>query len=117
MIKAEFGIISDFYRKKNYTGYFSKKYNCVAINDMFLDDWWSDLLNIDTLNVYAKGLLQSQKGLSRWGITIIPPTSLPDFLNIVRNDRRYQSDSNLVDLAHLIDHAIQTQKYMIHYGV
>ena len=118
MIKAEFGIITDFDENKDYTGYFPEKYNCVAIDDdLYLNDWWQALTEIDTLNVYSKGVLQPQKALSRWGITIIPPRSLPAFLDIVKNDERYKMDAHLVALAALIDKAIKTQKYVIHYGV
>ena len=118
MIKAEFGIINDFDEKKDYTGYHPEKYNCVAIDDdLYLNDWWSNLSSIDTLNVYSKGVLQPQKALSRWGITIISPKSLPDFLDIVVKDKRYKEDANLVALAALIEEAVKAQKYVIHYGV
>ena len=118
MIKAEFGIIEDFDEKKDYTGYYPEKYNCVAIDDdLYLNDWWNDLSLIDTFNVYSKRVLQSQKALSRFGITIIPPRSLPAFLDIVISDRRYKKDKRLVVLADLIRYAIEQNKYMIHYGV
>jgi len=118
MIKAEFGIINDFNEKKDYTGYHPEKYSCVAIDDdLYLNVWWNDLSRIDTLNVYSKGVLQQQKALSRWGITIIPPKSLPNFLDIVAKDKRYKKDANLVALAALIEEAVKAQKYVIHYGV
>ena len=118
MIKAEFGIINDFNEKKDYTGYHPEKYHCVAIDDdLYLNDWWNDLSRIDTLNVYDKGVLQPQTALSRWGITIIPPKSLTDFLDIVIKDKSYKRDANLVALAALIEEAIKEQKYVIHYGV
>ena len=118
MIKAYFGIITDYNEKKDYTGYSPEKYNCVAIDDdLYLNDWWNALTEIDTLNVYSKGVLQPQKALSRWGITIIPPNSLPSFLDIVIKDKHYKKDSNLIALAVLIKEAIKAQKYVIHYGV
>ncbi len=118
MIKAEFGIIDDFNEKKDYTGYHPKKYNCIAIDDgLYLNDWWNALSYIDTLNVYDKGLLRPQKALSRWGITVIPPESLPAFLDIIVKDRRYKTDANLAALASLIKEAVKTQKYVIHYGI
>lgn len=118
MIKAEFGIINDFNEKKDYTGYHPEKYSCVAIDDdLYLNDWWNDLSRIDTLNVYDKGVLQPQTALSRWGITIIPPKSLPNFLDIVIKDKRYKKDAKLVAFAALIEEAIKEQKYVIHYGV
>ena len=118
MIKAEFGIIENFDEKADYTDYSPKKYHCVAIDDdLYLNDWWEALSRIDTFNVYTKGVLQPQKALSRWGITIIPPKSLPNFLDIVIKDKRYKRDANLVALAALIEEAIKEQKYVIHYGV
>ena len=118
MIKAEFGIINAFDEKKDYTCYHPEKYNCVAIDDdLYLNDWWSDLSRINKLNVYSKGVLQPQTALSRHGITIIPTKSLPDFLDIVVKDKRYKQDANLAALASLIEEAIKAQQYVIHYGV
>ena len=118
MIKAEFGIIDDFNEKNDYTGYYPDRYNCVAINDdLYISSWWKALSYIDTLNVYNKGVLQSQKALSRWGITIIPPSSLPAFLDIVISDKRAKKDKSLIVLSGLIQQAITDNKYMIHYGV
>ena len=118
MIKTEFGIIDDFNEKENYMGYAPEKYHCVAIDDdAYMTDWWKALLLIDTLNVYKKGVLQPQKALSRWGTTIIPPSSLPALLDIVTSDRRYGWDKNLSALAAVIEEAIKNGKYMIHYGV
>lgn len=118
MIRTEFGIISDFDENKDYTGYHPEKYNCTAIDDdLYMNDWWADLEKIDTLNVYSKGILQPQKALSRWGITIIPPGSLHCLLEIVKNDKRFHEDVHLERLAVLIEEAVKNQKYMIHYGV
>ena len=118
MIKTEFGIVENFNAKEDYTEYSPKKYHCVAIDDdLYLNDWWNALSYIDTFNVYTKGVLQPQKALSRWGITIIPPKSLTDFLDIVIKDKRYKKDANLVALATLIEEAVKAQKYVIHYGV
>jgi hypothetical protein len=118
MIKTEFGIINDFDEKNDYTGYHPEKYNCVAIDDdLYINDWWEALLCIDTLNAYSKGVLKPQKALSRWGTTIIPPSSLTYFYDTVVKDRRYKKDDNLVVLASLLDEAIKKQKYVIHYGV
>ncbi len=118
MIKTEFGIIDDFNKKNDYTGYYPDKYNCVAIDDdLYISSWWEALSHIDTLNVYKKGVLQSQKALSRWGITIIPPSSLPAFLDIVKSDKRIKKDKSLIALSGLVQKAIADNKYMIHYGV
>ena len=118
MIKTEFGIIENFNEKADYTEYCPKKYHCVAIDDdLYLNDWWSALSLIDTYNVYSKGLLQPQKALSRWGITIIPPSSLPALLDIVLSDKRSKKDKRLIVFAGLLHRAIMENKYVIHYGV
>ena len=118
MIKTEFGIIDDFDEKKDYTGYHPDRYNCVAIDDdLYINDWWKSLSCLDTFNVYKKGVLQPQKALSRWGITILPPSSLHAFLDIVTSDRRSKKDKRLIALEKLIHQAIIDEKYMIHYGV
>ncbi len=118
MIKAEFGIIDDFNEQKDYLKYEPQKYHCIAIDDdKYMNDWWNALLEIDTFNVRGQGVLQPQKALSRWGITIIPPTSLPKLLDIVMTDKRYKKDKRLVSLADLIRQAILNDNYVIHYGV
>ena len=118
MIKTEFGIIEHFDKKKDYTGYYPEQYHCVAIDDdLYLNDWWEALSQIDTLNVYKKGVLQPQKALSRWGTTIIPPASLPALFKIVTSDERCKTDKHLMALADLVCQAIRDNKYMIHYGV
>lgn len=118
MINAEFGIIECFDEHGDYTEYTPERYQCVAIDDdKYLNDWWTSLLEIDTFNVYSEHILQPQKALSRWGVSIIPPSSLPKLLNIVVSEKRYHQDKRLVALALLIQKAIEHGKYMIHYGV
>lgn len=118
MIKTEFGIIECFDEFEDYTEYAPERYHCVAIDDdEYLNGWWDSFLEIDTLNVYDAHILQPQKALSRWGITIIPPSSLPKLLDIVVSDKRYQQDKRLVAFASLINKAIEHEKFMIHYGV
>ena len=103
MMKAEFGSRENLNEKGDYTKYAPEKYGCIAIDDdKYLNDWWNALLEIDTLNVYSKRILQPQKALSRWGITIIPPSSLPKLLEIVISDKRYRRDKRLQALAVLI---------------
>lgn len=118
MIKTQFGIIASFDESGDYTEYAPERYHCVAIDDdKYLNDWWNSLLEIDTFSVFSEHILQPQKALSRWGITIIPPSSLPRLLNIVVSDERYRRDKRLVAFAFLIRQAIEREKYMIHFGV
>lgn len=64
-----------------------------------------------------KEFCNHKKALSRWGITIIPPSSLSALLDIVLSDKGSKKDKSLIALAGLIHQAIVDEKYMIHYGV
>ena len=114
MIKTEFGIIEDFQPNQKYTVYEPEKYHCVAIDDGYIDDWWEQLLELRSYNM---SLEQPQQGLSRWGITLIPPESLPVLQAIVAEDNRIHWDDNVAELATLIYQAAAEGKYMIHYGL
>lgn len=114
MIKAEFGIIEDIEETGKYI-YAPGKYNCVNIDDdIYIDDWWDRLILLKT---YFHSLDRPELGLARWGITLIPPESLPDFLEIVISDKRINEDDNLIKLADKIQEAIDRNKFMIHFGV
>lgn len=114
MIKTEFGIIEDINETQSYS-YDPDKYHCVFIDDeTYIDDWWNKLLLLKT---YFHSLGRPEFGLARYGITLIPPESLPAFQEIVLSDKRLKQDENLVKLAETIQDAIQRNKYMIHYGI
>lgn len=115
MIAAEFGIIPKILTNEMYTDYEPQKYNCIKIDDdLYIDDWWPQLQNMKT---YFNGLNFPSKGLNRYGVTLIPPTSLGYFENIIKNDSRLLSDPSLKSLLCLIQKAISENKYIIHYGV
>lgn len=111
---AEFGIIDNFEKNKEYSEYEPQKYNCIGINDDFLNDWWKNLVLIPT---YFISYDKPNIGLNRWGVTLIPPKSLESLYNIISNDRRASSSKELIDLMGLIRKAIDQNKYVIHYGV
>ena len=111
---AEFGIIDNFDKNKDYRDtYEPKKYNCVSIDDDILNDWWSELSLIKT---YFYCYNRPELSLSRWGVTLIPPESLEAFFNIVHNDRRFKSSQEVIDLMIVLRTAITEGKYVIHYG-
>ena len=113
MIKAQFGIIEDIGETQKYF-YASEKYQCVCIDDdIYIDDWWDKLVLLKT---YFHSLDRPEFGLARYGITLIPPESLPGFQEIVLSDRRINRDANLRKLADKIQDAISRNKFMIHFG-
>lgn len=78
---AEFGIIHHFEEGKDYSYYEPEKYNCVAIDDDILNDWWNELTLIRT---YFHSYSRRNLALARWGVTLIPPESLEAFYYCVK---------------------------------
>ncbi len=113
MIKTEFGIIEDIGETQEYS-YEPEKYQCVCIDDAYIDDWWNKLVLLKT---YFHSLDRPEYGLARWGITLIPPKSLPGFQEIVLSDKRINEDAHLRELADKIQDAISRNKFMIHFGI
>ena len=62
-------------------------------------------------------MIKAEFVLARWGITLIPPESLPGFQDIVLSDKRINEDAHLRKLADKIQDAINRNKFMIHFGV
>lgn len=90
-----------------------KCYGVVA-DDVYIDDWRNQLCIMKT---YFYGFDRPKLGLARYGVTLIPPESLPAFQEIVLSDRRINEDDHLVALANMIQDAIDRKKFMIHFGV
>ncbi|WP_236896521.1 hypothetical protein [Clostridium beijerinckii] len=111
---TEFGIIDEFEKDKDYSCYEPQKYNCIAIDDDILSDWWNELTLIKT---YFHCYSRSSFALARWGVTLIPPESLESFYNIVSTYKNSKSSKELINLMILLRKAISQNKYVIHYGV
>lgn len=89
MPKAEFGIIEEIDENTSFE-YEPEQYHCTALEDEpYLDDWWGDLMLMKT---FFHTLRRPAFGLARYGITIIPPCSLPQFQNIVLSDPRLKQN-------------------------
>lgn len=114
MAEAEFGIIDCIEPDKDYSKYEPEKYNCVSVNDCYLDDWWPKL---SVMKTYFHRLSRPAFGLARYGVTLIPPESLAAFQDIILSDRRVRQDIRMVCLAELIGKALKEKKFMIHYGI
>lgn len=81
MIKTEFAIV-EYFDNGEYV--IDKSIALVYIDDdTYINDWWSKLLTIKT---YYQNLNQPSQALDRWGITLIPPESLPSFQDIILSD-------------------------------
>jgi len=113
LIKTEFGIIDEMDCSKDYGAYEPEKYNCIYIDDEYINDWWERL---GLMKTYFHNMNRPSFALARQGVTIIPPESLPLFQDIVVTDRRINTDDNLANLAAKIQEAIEADKHMIHFG-
>ena len=110
----DFGIVEDVTALPEDIGYEPERYGCVWIDDDYLDDWGARLELIPT---FFHTLDRPELGLARYGITLIPPESLPALEEIVLSDRRIQTDEQLVELSRVLREAIRRKKHMIHFGV
>ena len=109
MARHEFGIMEKApISGIRYDEYESKKYNCITIDDDYIEGIQEQLLVFDS---FCHTIDIPMKGLNYIGITLIPPTSLDAFLMVIDKDTEYAELRNL-----LID-AKNRNKYVIHYGL
>jgi len=112
MAKHEFGIMQEV-SSSRYDSYEPNRYNCISINDDFIEPLCEELSNID---MFAHSIEVKYKGLAYCGITLIPPTSLKGFKKVIENNLN-EENSELQLLIDLIDKAILEDKYIIHFGI
>ncbi|MCI8650772.1 MAG: hypothetical protein HFG20_11735 [Anaerotruncus sp.] len=108
----QFGVIEQLDPNKNYEVYEPELYQLVAVQDDYLDAWWQQLM---LMKSYFHRLDRPAYGLARYGITLLPPESLPVFYDAVAAGPYRDAQVNQL-LALLLD-AIQRKKFVIHYGV
>lgn len=106
----EFGIIDDI-ADNSYESYTPEKYQCIYVDDEVVSTLMEPLAIMKT---YFHTLDRPEYGLAYHGITLIPPTSLATFLEVVL---RAKPHDDLNALGDKIMQAKREQKYMIHYGI
>lgn len=114
MITNEFGILEPPSPNDIFEDYEPEKYNCIYIDDDYIDDWYAYIADIDT---FYGSLAYPGKGLDRHGITLIPPESLTPFITVLQDDTRISTDKSIADLLNLLCTAKDSCKYIIHFGV
>ncbi|KAB2331253.1 short-chain dehydrogenase [Bacillus mesophilum] len=110
----EFGILDEFDQEKKYISYEPEQYNCVPIEDDLIQSVAADL---SIMRTYFQSIKRPEFDLAMWGITLIPPESLPLFYEKVTSSKDFKESGDLADLAAKILQAIEDEKYMIHFGV
>lgn len=109
MPKHEFGIMPSAPNKGvRYDGYEPYKYACISIEDCYLENIVSALERIE---LYWHTIDVRGKGLAYYGITLIPPESMLDFISVIKNI------NELFELKSLMQKAYNEHKWIIHYGL
>ena len=114
----EFGIIDYIEENKDYT-YEPEKYNCISVDGDLIDEIYHKGFGskMKKLETFAYNTNRPYKDLSYYGITLIPPKSLTEFLNIVTEENLDCKSEELEVLINKISDAIKENKWIIHYGI
>lgn len=111
MPKHEFGIMQNKPMDKEiFNEYEPNKYNCISIDDAFIEPILIELQNV---NCYWHTLENKVKGLAYCGITLIPPESM----DLLKNILLHQDNIEYIDLISLVNKAKEENKYIIHFGI
>ena len=111
MAKHEFGIMQkepSFY--EHYDTYEPQKYNCIAVDDDFIEPI---MVNLQGVDCYWHTLQREERGLAYCGITLIPPESMDILIKILL----LQDKLEYTDLIYLANQAKEENKYIIHFGI
>lgn len=109
MAKHEFGIMQTAPQKGiRYDEYEPQKYNCISVNDDYLEDI---VIDFDDIDFFWHTLDVPGKGIAYCGITLIPPSSMQAFISVIENI------SELSELKVLLQKAYTENKWVIHYGL
>ena len=109
MAKHEFGIMPQSPQKgKRYDEYEPEKYNCISVDDDYVELVGLKLTDMDS---YWHTLEVKGKGLAYCGITLIPPVSVEQFIDVIK------SIDGLSELVKLAEKAQCENKWIIHFGL
>lgn len=109
MAKHEFGIMKgDPVKGRRYDDYEPQKYDCISVEDEYIERIGSDLT---TLKCYAHTLDAPIDGLAYYGITLIPPDSIKQFISLI------ESQAEMNDLKNLLCEALKKNRFVIHFGL
>ncbi|MCI7499223.1 MAG: hypothetical protein SOT68_01645 [Oscillospiraceae bacterium] len=109
MAKHEFGIMQNSPKSgKRYDKYEPQEYNCISVDDDYIEPILSDFDNID---FFWHSIDVPEKGLCYCGITLVPPTSMQAFISVIDGNK------HLSELKMIMQKAFDENKWVIHYGL
>ncbi|MBR2954181.1 MAG: hypothetical protein IKC45_07355 [Clostridia bacterium] len=88
--------------------YEPEKYNCISVNDDYIENIVEKFNDID---FYWHTLDVSGKGIAYCGVTLIPPSSMQQFIAVIENI------PELHQLKELLLKAYNENKWVIHFGI
>ena len=109
MAKHEFGIMPIAPKAgKRYDEYKPQKYNCIFVDDDYVEKIDPDLASVD---FYWHTTDHPAKGIAYTGITLIPPTSMATFTEVIRGIDGFR------ELEDLLEKAQSENKWVFHFGL
>lgn len=110
----QFGIVNDVDPEREYVDYQPWRYQSVGVDDELVNQLATGLQALPT---YWHSLNRPAQGLAYWGITLIPPESLPALAAAVADLRQVVESAQLAVLAALVADARRQQSTIIHFGI
>lgn len=109
MAKHDFGIMKIAPKlNERYDAYEPEKYDCLSVDDDYIEPLLEKLSIVDC---YWHTLEQSGKGLAYCGITLIPPSSIGEFLGLI------EGNIGTEELKSLLVKAKEDNHFVIHFGI
>lgn len=109
MSHHEFGIMrANPKQNTRYDTYEPQKYNCISVNDDSIEPLLEKLSVVDC---FWHTLSNPQKNLAYCGVTLIPPSSLNKFIDIL------EETNGTEELKKLLLIAKDEDKFVIHFGI
>ncbi len=105
----EFAIMPQEPQKgQRYDEYEPQKYACIDVPDEAIEGVLQQLTKID---FYHHVVDEPQKGLAYCDITLIPPTSDREFIDVIGENEKLANLKALLETAQIFD------KWIIHFGI
>lgn len=109
MANHEFGIMQITPQNgQRFDTYEPDKYDCISVKDDYIENILEKLSDID---FYWHTLDVSGKGIEYTGITLVPPSSMQQFISVI------EIAPELLELKDLLLKALNENKWIIHFGI
>ena len=109
MLKHQFGLMmADLEPEQIFEEYEPDKYDCIAVDDEYVQAVAEKLAGV---RVYWHSLDRPESGLAYHGITLIPPESMAEVIEAVRDVPEMRR------LMEMLVVAERERKFVIHFGV